>query len=691
MLRALAYYAAPIGLVFLALFPEIYRPRSAGAGGETSAGRLVERTLLAGLGLLGAGALLGILGQLKFRWAIPLFFLLPLYACWRLDRLGVDAARRRRLRTYAGVLVIAEALMVAGILLQVHLGARLGVPSRLNTPYDAVATAVAAAGFRQGTIVAGHGPLGGNLRLAFPSSRVVSLEAPGYLPAPAAGGSPGQCLVVWDGGAADGVPEVLRAYLRARLDAEVPGSAADRHRGRAPPARAGPRVSRVLPPSARGRRRLPVTARLGLVALAVVAALGLVEGLLRVAAHLDPRVRFLATGRASRPAVTYATLEEFVAAQAPYITPRRPWFNYWSNALGFHDEEFVEPKPPGRLRVLAVGDSFTFGPVPYPQSVMTLTENGLRAACGGRALDLLNMGVMGAGSPEYRSLAELGASRYSPDLVLVNLFLGNDPPDLHRHVHDRSPVERLLRRSYAWTLVKNFRRARGGLREARLPARVGAAPAGAPVSRGGERVEGSTDLTADDPALVGPLLSDAAYQEVLASDLGRFYRPAEPQDLADGLARPARRSRRAGPRRVADGEPGGAGVPAVGPPGGRRAAGRDGVANERDREVPGTVRRPDRSRPAQRRARRVRAGARHSARGPDPRVRRRARRRPGASVQAKRHPLDAAREPRRRGGARRLPGAARLPPLIGRTPTCSKPGRAARSRRWGCRPACCRR
>ena len=44
--------------------------------------------LAAGLGLLGAGALLGILGQLKFRWAIPLFFLLPLYACWRLDRLG---------------------------------------------------------------------------------------------------------------------------------------------------------------------------------------------------------------------------------------------------------------------------------------------------------------------------------------------------------------------------------------------------------------------------------------------------------------------------------------------------------------------------------------------------------------------------------------------------------------------------
>ena len=296
-----------------------------------------------------------------------------------------------------------------------------------------------------------------------------------------------------------------------------------------------------------------MTARLGLVALGLVVALGLAEGLLRVAALLNPHVRLLATGRVSRPTATYASLEEFVGAQGVYITPRRPWFNYWSNALGFHDEEFVEPKPPGRLRVLAVGDSFTFGSVPYPQGVMTLTEKGLRAACGGRALDLLNMGLIGAGSPEYRVLAELGAARYSPDLVLVDVFLGNDPPDLHRYVHDRSPGERLLRRSYTWTFVKNFLQARGALREARLPERVAAAPPGAPVSRGGNRVDGTTDLTADDPALVGPVLSDAAYQEVLASDLGRFYRPAEPQDLLaawqpllanlDALARAASQAR----------------------------------------------------------------------------------------------------------------------------------------------------
>jgi hypothetical protein len=224
VLRAVAYYAVPLALLFLVLFPETYRRRPHPAGREAPAGRLVERTLLAGLAILGAGALVNVLGQLKFRWAIPLLFLLPLYACWRLDRLEAGAARQSRLRAYAGVLVLVEALMVASVILQVRVGGRVGVPSRLNTPYDAVARAVAAAGFHRGTIVAGPGPLGGNLRLAFPESRVVSLEAPDYLPRPPLGVAGGGCLVVWDRGRGDAAPDDLRAWLRARLDVDVPAS-----------------------------------------------------------------------------------------------------------------------------------------------------------------------------------------------------------------------------------------------------------------------------------------------------------------------------------------------------------------------------------------------------------------------------------------------------------------------------------
>jgi hypothetical protein len=274
-----------------------------------------------------------------------------------------------------------------------------------------------------------------------------------------------------------------------------------------------------------------VTGRLGLVLLGVLAALALAEGVLRVAAAVDPQVRFLATGRATRPARTYPTLEAFIAAQAAHVAPHRPWYNHWSNGFGFHDEEFVEPKPAGRLRVLAVGDSFTFGPVPYPQGVMTLTEAGLRTACGGRDLDLLNMGLMGAGTPEYRVLVELGAARFAPELILVNFFVGNDAPDLHRHVHDRSPVERALRRSHAWTFFKNLVRVRGGLRDLRLPARVQEARPSVAAPRGGTAVDPARRWAQDDPALIGPVLSEAAYGQVLAFDLGRLYRPTDEGDV----------------------------------------------------------------------------------------------------------------------------------------------------------------
>jgi hypothetical protein len=217
VLRALAYYAAPLGLLFLVLFPQVYRPAAPRQPGHHG-GALVGRTLSIGIGLLVVGALLGLVGQLKFRWAIPLFFLLPLYAFWRLDRLPADALRRGRRRAYAGVLVVVEALMVVAIVAQTRIGARFGVPARLNTPYDRVAPAIADEGFRRGTIVTGRGPLAGNLRLAFPDARIASLETAGYVPPPAGAG--GQCLVIWDDDTGDAMPEDLRAWLRSRFDVD---------------------------------------------------------------------------------------------------------------------------------------------------------------------------------------------------------------------------------------------------------------------------------------------------------------------------------------------------------------------------------------------------------------------------------------------------------------------------------------
>ena len=378
--------------------------------------------------------------------------------------------------------------MVLGIVLQIHVGARVGLPARLNTPVrrgrGGARRAPGSAGARSSRALARWAATCGS-RSRTRASRAWRRRA--YLPPPRRGATRAQCLLVWDRGAATR-SRTISARGSGRASACRGPGAPPVGRLTAPYRHApGRRVSRVLRPSPRGRGALPVTARLGLVALGILGALGLAEGLLRVAAALESRGCGSSPRVARRrPAVAYATLEEFIAAQAAHITPASPWYNYWSNAFGFHDEEFVEPKPAGRLRVLAVGDSFTFGPVPYPQGVMTLTEDGAARGLRRAGPGSPQHGPDGGGAarvPHPRRARRPRASR--PTSSWSTLFLGNDPPDLHRYVHDRSPMERALRRSHVWTFAKNLLRARGGLREARLPARVGAAPPGAPVGARG--------------------------------------------------------------------------------------------------------------------------------------------------------------------------------------------------------------
>ena len=219
--RVALYYVAPLALVFAALLPQVYRRRPAAGAATASApagGRLLERFLLAVAGLLVLGVVAGIVGYLKFRWLVPGFFLLPLYFVWRLAAAPVDP---RALRRLAGVLLLAEAAIVGGILLRIYGDRLFERPARLNEPYDALAGQLADAGFSGGTVVAGPGALAGSLRLRFPAARVLSLEHPQYRPA--ARGS-GQCLVVWERGGADEVPLALRAFLAEALDAPLAGN-----------------------------------------------------------------------------------------------------------------------------------------------------------------------------------------------------------------------------------------------------------------------------------------------------------------------------------------------------------------------------------------------------------------------------------------------------------------------------------
>ncbi len=103
--------------------------------------------------------------------------------------------------------------------------------------------------------------------------------------------------------------------------------------------------------------------------------------------------------------------------------PHSTLFGFQLNSGGFQDVEFA-PKREGTFRILALGDSFAFGVVPYHHNYLTLLEKNLRAK--GYEVEILNMGVPQAGPQDYADLLIEEGLPLEPDLVLVSFFMGND-------------------------------------------------------------------------------------------------------------------------------------------------------------------------------------------------------------------------------------------------------------------------
>ena len=117
-----------------------------------------------------------------------------------------------------------------------------------------------------------------------------------------------------------------------------------------------------------------------------------------------------------------------------------------ANSLGFADEEWTQPKPKGRVRIAALGDSFSVGTaVAYEDNYLTLLEREL-------GVEVCNFGVCGTGPREYCQLLASLVWDYEPDLVLVPIFVGNDitewiaSPQLFRFHPDALYTQLLARR-----------------------------------------------------------------------------------------------------------------------------------------------------------------------------------------------------------------------------------------------------
>lgn len=94
------------------------------------------------------------------------------------------------------------------------------------------------------------------------------------------------------------------------------------------------------------------------------------------------------------------------------------------NNLGFRDRDFAVRRS-GAKRVLAIGDSFTYGwGVDAEDSWPKVMERELRR--GGLEIEVANLGAPGAGPREYAALAERAIPLLRPDLIVVAVLQADD-------------------------------------------------------------------------------------------------------------------------------------------------------------------------------------------------------------------------------------------------------------------------
>ena len=134
--------------------------------------------------------------------------------------------------------------------------------------------------------------------------------------------------------------------------------------------------------------------------------------------------------------LSFAFLEIFMIVAEPYL--HRGFFEYDvdlgfrirpgardSNSFGFNDREYDLEPAPGVLRILFVGDSFSWrGGVEHNYTAML--ERKFERHYGQHRVDIVNGGYPMTHTGEHVLMLEKYGLQYNPHIVFLGFYLGND-------------------------------------------------------------------------------------------------------------------------------------------------------------------------------------------------------------------------------------------------------------------------
>ncbi len=115
------------------------------------------------------------------------------------------------------------------------------------------------------------------------------------------------------------------------------------------------------------------------------------------------------------------------------------------NAQGTRGEEVSFEKPEGTLRVVALGDSQTFGAgIPANGTWPAVVEESLRKSTGEPRVEVMNCSVAGYDAEQSAAALETRWIGFDPDLVLLGYFVNDPPVHAGQPSSGTSPIGRRL-------------------------------------------------------------------------------------------------------------------------------------------------------------------------------------------------------------------------------------------------------
>jgi lysophospholipase L1-like esterase len=160
-------------------------------------------------------------------------------------------------------------------------------------------------------------------------------------------------------------------------------------------------------------------AGLGLAAIGLIAALGVLEAGVRVL-HLVPD-RFWEPDPVRGVRLTAGKHGWWTQEDREFVVPVR------INRAGFRDVEHAAAKPARTVRILVLGDSFVEAMhVPLEATFPRLLEQNLNGDHSAGPVEVVSAGVSGYGTASEVLLFEHEGKRYQPDLVVLAFYPGND-------------------------------------------------------------------------------------------------------------------------------------------------------------------------------------------------------------------------------------------------------------------------